>query len=380
METFNSPRKRHKPETTRSMALLDLPRDLCLGIAATLVATELARPIATKDLVNFALTCKALHQLLFDTSANATGVTQARYIHQRLLTPAPSSNEPDTFGNLRWRVTFETDLCVLVLYRHDIVMSAVKRVAFWAANYLETQRSLGVKASKVALAGSRYFGSQKEVPEDKITVDTAIDLLRRGDRIETMMVLLQMIHDHVVAAVDQGRLSGVPDVKHFRNSSFERAKQQVCKISEGKSAPQSRRFGITDSTVEYHDIPEHSFAIGRVERSGDRTRGFGRDQDNEKLPFVGGPSGSAISLIRIGLAAGVADDDEHARQYLLAIIVYLVGGGQHSVAEVMYGLAPVLTKIRYQQGRYRQLLPKSLLDRGEWKRMERKYKDYFDAL
>lgn len=385
MERFNSGRKRVKtthtqPTPVMDLALMGLSKDLLHYIASTLVATQLARPIATKDLINFALTCKALYKLLFTDVANDTGVTQARYIYARLCTPAPSPKELDGFGNLTWRVSFETDLCVLVLYRHDIVMSAVSRVASWAAGYLENHRVLGDTASKVALAESRYFGSIVGRQQNRITVDTAIDLLRRGDRIETMMVLLQMIHDKVVMEVDKGRLKNVPDLSQFRTSGFQLAKDQIKKLSDGSSAPQSRRFGITDSIVEYHDIPQHSFAIGRVERKGDRSRGFSRDQDKHQLPFVGGPSGSAISLIRLGLAAGLGDNDEHLRQYILAIVVYLVGGGQHSVAEIMFGLAPLLKTIGYRQGRYKQLLPQSLLDKAEWNRMAKKYRDYISEL
>lgn len=380
MEKFNSPKKRVKVDETQSLTVLPLPMDLVLHIARSLIATQLARPMATKDLFNLALTCKALFKLIFTDVPNELGITQVKYIYNRFQMPAPSPTDLDTFKNVSWRVSFETDLCVLVLYRHDIVVSAVKRVALWAANYLNLNRPLGKVASKTALPENRFFGSMHGVKESEVTVDTAIDLLLRGDRIETMMVLLQMIHDHVVAKQHNGHLKNVPEISHFRTNDFERAKKQVQKTSDGKSAPTSQRFGITDSVVPYHDIPDHSFALGRVQRTGDRTRGFGRDQDNEGLPFVGGPSGSAVSLIRIGLAAGLADNDEHVRQYLLAIVVYLVGGGQHSVAEIMYGLAPLLTTLGYQRGRYMQLLPQSLLVTPEWARMLQKYGTYIHQL
>jgi hypothetical protein len=115
-------------------------------------------------------------------------------------------------------------------------------------------------------------------------------------------------------------------------------------------------------------------------RSGSRDGGFGKRQDEEKLPFVGGPSGSAISLIRIAIAAGLLDNVEHTRQYLLAVIVYLVGGGQHSIAEVMHGLAPQLHTIKYQRGSYTQLLPQSLTETYEWKRIRFKYDAYIKDL
>jgi hypothetical protein len=120
------------------LTIVTMPRDLLIQIASRFIVTQFKRPLAGEELRNLALTCKALYKLLFVDDAYILGLAQAKHIQQRLLAPVPAPLEIDTYKNVSWRVSFETDLCVLVLYRAEIIGPAVRRVALWAAGYLTT--------------------------------------------------------------------------------------------------------------------------------------------------------------------------------------------------------------------------------------------------
>ncbi|PNQ51701.1 hypothetical protein C1141_21285, partial [Vibrio agarivorans] len=62
---------------------------------------------------------------------------------------------------------------------------------------------------------------------------------------------------------------------------------------------------------------------------------FFDDMDSLNLLFGAGISGTTGSLFQAAEAFGPLEDEEEKKQYMLAIVGYLVGGGMHSFHEVM---------------------------------------------
>ena len=94
----------------------------------------------------------------------------------------------------------------------------------------------------------------------------------------------------------------------------------------------------------------------------------------QTLIFGAGPSGSTGTLLQAGKLFGNLDGDL-LRQYVLAIVGYLVGGGMHSYHEVM--VIPRMAGCPYKDGAYVPSLPDRFLgsqDYEEWQA------DYFDIV
>lgn len=98
------------------------------------------------------------------------------------------------------------------------------------------------------------------------------------------------------------------------------------------------------------------------------------DIQQRNLIFGAGPSGSTGTLLQAGKLFGNLDGDL-LRQYVLAIVAYLVGGGMHSYHEVM--VIARMAGCPYKDGAYVPSLPDSFLrsrDYEEWQA------DYFDIV
>jgi hypothetical protein len=98
------------------------------------------------------------------------------------------------------------------------------------------------------------------------------------------------------------------------------------------------------------------------------------DIKQRNLIFGAGPSGSTGTLLQAGKLFGNLDGDL-LRQYVWAIVGYLVGGGMHSYHEVM--VIARMVGCPYKDGAYAPSLPDSFLrsqDYEEWQA------DYFDIV
>jgi hypothetical protein len=98
------------------------------------------------------------------------------------------------------------------------------------------------------------------------------------------------------------------------------------------------------------------------------------DIKQRNLIFGAGPSGSTGTLLQAGKLFGNLDGDL-LRQYVWAIVGYLVGGGMHSYHEVM--VIARMAGCPYKDGAYVPSLPDSFLrsqDYEEWKA------EYFDIV
>ncbi len=199
-------------------------------------------------------------------------------------------------------------------------------------------------------------------------------MLNDGGRLENLMILFHMVHDRILKKL---KPKDIVSLSKFWTSQFADDRKQFHKPSKDKGKPH-RGLGISESDTVY-DVELHTSALGRVEPKAKAVSGYDALRRKHDVPLVGGPSGSAVSVMRVGLFAGLSSPEEK-KQFLLAIIVYLVGGGQHSVAEVLHGIAKEAKFQRYRIGSYAALLPKSLLELPEFKLLAGKYKNYIQYI
>lgn len=100
---------------------------------------------------------------------------------------------------------------------------------------------------------------------------------------------------------------------------------------------------------------------------------FYGDLDTRNLLFGGGISGTSGTLLQAAEAFGPLDNIEHKKQYMLAIIGYLVGGGMHSYHECM-----IIAKrigIPYSYGSYIESLPESFKSSDDFQQWNHNYYD-----
>jgi hypothetical protein len=350
------------------LALLFNAPELIEHIATTFIVTEFGRPTTTPDYINFGLTCQFLAKILF--VAPLKGLIAPVTSSQRalaVLNHPLSSEKLDRWGNVTWRVTFETDLCILVFYRSAIVRDGVQQVALTAARMLEKMgEDEANKFIQGLLVEDRFFG---KVSKD-LKSGSLIEKLRCGTaRIETIMYILQCLGFHLQKTLPQPEM---PD-------TFMDDRRQLRVLPSDKVCTQYLGIMGNGELYIFPDLDPHSSALGRRVKGNNRRSGFGQIQDSQELPFVGGPSGSSRAIFSLAMEAQL-QNPEHVRQFLLATIAFLVGGGQHSLDEILFGLPHVRRSLGYQHGSYQGLLPQSLTTTVEWRRIQRKYQDYLENL
>jgi hypothetical protein len=108
----------------------------------------------------------------------------------------------------------------------------------------------------------------------------------------------------------------------------------IASSTDGSALPgvQLRKRGV-DSYVRT-SFPTQSTKAPTTARPGLSGVEYYQNLDNRNELFGAGPSGTTGTLLASAMTFGKLDSDG-ARQYLLAIIAYLVGGGMHSLHESM---------------------------------------------
>jgi hypothetical protein len=114
--------------------------------------------------------------------------------------------------------------------------------------------------------------------------------------------------------------------------------------------------------------------------------------DMRNITFGAGRSGTTGELLKVYRTFGSLDTGEEFKQYLLAIVIYLVTGGHHSCHEI-FSVANLLTgsdgpkgtttghtaaelaRGAYVPGKYIKHLPNSYLTSDHWEKMKEKYFD-----
>ena len=118
--------------------------------------------------------------------------------------------------------------------------------------------------------------------------------------------------------------------------------------------------------------------VDRMERDLGRRRNAEADYyydrvDALNLGFVGGISGSTGTLLQAAHAFGGINGGELLKQYTLAIVGYLVGGGMHSYHECMVIAQKV--GVPYVSGKYSFALPRSMTTSFFYRNLSDQYYD-----
>jgi hypothetical protein len=108
----------------------------------------------------------------------------------------------------------------------------------------------------------------------------------------------------------------------------------IASVADGGGLPgvQLRKRGV--DSYQRNSFPTQSTKPPTTARPGLSGVEYYQDLDNRNELFGAGPSGTTGTLLASAMTFGKLDN-EGARQYLLAIIAYLVGGGMHSLHESM---------------------------------------------
>ncbi len=113
---------------------------------------------------------------------------------------------------------------------------------------------------------------------------------------------------------------------------------------------------------------------------------FVKGVDMRNLVFGAGRSGTTGELLKAFRVFAGVDDREHFKQYLLAIVIYLVGGGHHTCHEI-FSVANLLlasngpqsvstlSREAYVPGRYLPYLPDSYTRTPGFEALKNKYYD-----
>jgi len=124
----------------------------------------------------------------------------------------------------------------------------------------------------------------------------------------------------------------------------------------------------------------------------DSESAFLKGIDNRNISFGAGRSGTTGELLKVYRTFGGLDTGEEFKQYLLAIVIYLVTGGHHSCHEI-FSVANLLTgpdgpkgtggahsaselaKGAYVPGKYIKHLPSSFMSTDDWAVLREEYYD-----
>lgn len=153
------------------------------------------------------------------------------------------------------------------------------------------------------------------------------------------------------------------------------------RVNRTEKPQASHTAGIVDN--------KHTDAVGRFEQpryrgvdiferdlnrtSHPEANAFFDDIDSRNLLFGAGISGTTGTLLQTAEAFGPLSDMEEKKQYILAIVGYLVGGGMHSYHEVMTIGQKI--GIPYNSGSYVESLPESFINSDDFQQWNHNYYD-----
>lgn len=286
----------------------------------------------------------------------------------------------DTMTSQRRRQLCESALGLIALQWPHFTRTAVKAVSDGVAFYLKRQvfesngAVKGVVYKEIGhylyTNGGKGFGristANKEAVGEQGVWDGVLEALANGP-LEQQLA----IHDAIGRKVlrkgdaesgDYEAWGGTVREKWFDNPD-QRGRRET-PAQKAKNVPASTTPGI---------VPRDTKGLGRVEQL--RTRGvdmFERDPGRNRTPnsdayyddvdvrnllFGAGISGTTGTLLQAARAFGKITGGERLRQYVMAIVGYLVGGGMHSYHETMAIAARV--GVPYKPGAFLPSLPMS---------------------
>ncbi len=154
----------------------------------------------------------------------------------------------------------------------------------------------------------------------------------------------------------------------FKGSNIDRSRNQKQDV-----VPRSEKIGITHQSFFNDLAPNSDYPHLRAADNftPDYTANYTIKAQAKKLPLVAGPSGNAGGLILCACVCGDLSAEE-MKEYGLATIAYLEGGGNHAFHEVGSVLAKV--GIPHEFGTYEATLPSAYVNSSAYSDVKRNFK------
>jgi hypothetical protein len=175
---------------------------------------------------------------------------------------------------------------------------------------------------------------------------------------------------YLFGRAEEGRRQALPPTEEPRRAAPARKSREE-RVAEGRArgrieadndpvATDALGLMAANSSVKPREAMQARIrGIDRWEELEDGGPTFNVNVHQRKLIYGAGPSGSTGTLLQAGKLFGRLDR-ELLKQYVFAIVGYLVGGGMHSYHEVM--LIANRTGCPYKIGAMKPSLPQTLLD------------------
>lgn len=296
----------------------------------------------------------------------------------------------DTKVSQNRRRLCQSELGVMVLNNASFTEKAVKKVGNAIRLYLQGFDYATASACVYKDIGHYFytgggmgFGRISESSKADIGVDGVwsgiLQKLLLG-RLDQKMSIHDALGRKVLPA-----LGGEPKVQYdllgpkVRQDWFDDPKRRGRANAPAKP-PATTRGGISNdaSPIQGTVKQARNRGVDMFVRDAKRTRDkdaddYYDDTDARNLLFGAGISGTTGTLLQSGIAFGKLNDEEDLKQYTLAIIGYLVGGGMHSYHETMAVASKV--GVPYNPGAYDISMPASFKQSGLYKKWREKYYD-----
>ena len=286
-----------------------------------------------------------------------------------------------------------SELGAIVLHNKHFTEKAVDKISRGVELYLQAQRELDRDKSLAAVVngvghyfftnGKQSFGRISEEDAGKLSDEfiwnSILNSLKKGSLDQKMA-----IHD----AIGRKVLPKLGGIQLNRYKSIEKTVRQDWFDKETKRGRAKRKNVVEPSFTAGITNNRNVAIVGKLDKS--RNRGvdmferdmfrqsdqeanvFFDDMDSLNLLFGAGISGTTGSLFQAAEAFGPLEGEEK-KQYMFAIVGYLVGGGMHSFHEVMSVGKKI--GIPYDAGSYVKSLPESFKKSDEFRQWNHNYYD-----
>jgi hypothetical protein len=263
-------------------------------------------------------------------------------------TPPPSAGSSfsplDSNFNERRRVEFEAALAAYVLMDWSSVRPAIDEVNNGLTAYLQLMREREEKKYEtlgqmmLPCLYNEYFG-RIGVGSDAPTDATTANILKEVNRTLMCGTLQQVMNIHGIFCFCVVPHLGYSD--EAQQCLWNRLTNQLTQGGVLFSGTRGRKYrrpdksqGAPSSTVGY-TAPTDRIVASFVEPHPRAVELYERENEPGPLPFVASASGSTAELLGIAKFFCPRMEGELLKQYALACVAFLTGGGHHSFHEVM---------------------------------------------
>lgn len=296
-------------------------------------------------------------------------------------TPVPSNLRPYTKAlSMQRRRQCQSELGDLALNRRAITSAAVTKVSLGVFDYIQQSLKGGKGiSSEIAACTGKYMysnagfgrlGQPSDKPgSDDLLFSTALKTLSGGSLASVLAIHdfmgrvifaklkgtkeQEAVFNRVGSAVRPAYIFGDP-----KTDSAPKIEQLRGRTARPDAPGPTTVQGLMPDTGAVGGTQLRERGIDKWMPATSNLPGATIDIQQRNLIFGAGPSGSTGTLLQAGILFGNLEG-ELLRQYALAVVGYLVGGGMHSYHEVM--VIARMVGCPYADGAYVPSLPDSFL-------------------